>query len=759
MSFRDLPAFTLIVLAGFFFRIYRLASVPNGLTWDEGAEGLDAAQVLQGHFAVFFPNNSGHEPALAYAHAAALKLFGWSAFSMRLPNAFFTTLAVAATFLVARRLFGWRAAWLASFLEAVAFWQIAINRMATRPAMLVVFGVLVVYWLTNWLESRRSWQSAALCGICTGLSLYVYTPARFLILLVTLVWLAALVASSKRVRLLQQGALAACIGGAVSAPLGWYFLQHPADFSARTSQISIFNPAVGPAWLNALGALKVAVLMFAVDGEPGWDRDIAHLPMFNPVLALLFCAGIVLAVRRWRKPAYVLALIWLLVMMAPMVLTSPGWPDFGRAIAIAPAVFLFPAIAAAALWRRWPASQWLLGAGAVALAAVSSWQYFGIWANARGTQFSYRPGVVAAAQSTVGRLLAPNPPSAVYFGAPDDHDAVTDFIIAGLDTEHPALASRLVGYDARHTQVLPPAGAESYLIAARYPSPAAAGESRGEGARESDQRAITALPALGNALSASLDGLVQLQGYDLPARVGPGQGLEFRIQWRPARASTIPVTFFAHLLDYGQQRVVASLDQNGFPAGEWRGGETVLSTFPLDVAPATPAGVYWLEGGAYTDGGRRLRTEQGEDRLLLGPVVVAPDNSADQAPVAELGGAIGLLPSTVRQTGQAVDVRLRWLPGQPLAQDYSVFVHVLDESGKLVAQADGPPAGGQWPTRYWLAGVPVDDGRAVTLPAGLPAGRYAVAAGLYRLDTGERLPATPPGPEPGSVLVGSVQLD
>ena len=719
--------------------MYQLANVPNGLTWDEGAEGLDAAQVLQGHGAVFFPNNSGHEPAMAYAHAAALKLFGWTAFSMRLPNAFFTTLAVAATFLLARRLFGWRVAWLASFLEAVVFWQVAIDRMATRQAMLVVFGVLVVHWLASWLEGRRPWLSAALCGIFTGLSLYVYTPARFLILLVAAVWLAAFIASRNRPRLLRQGALAACISGAISAPLGWYFLQHPDYFSARTSQISIFNPALGPVWLNALGALKVAVLMFGVDGEPGWDRDIAHQPLFDPILALLFFAGIVLAVRRWRKPGYALALAWLLVMMAPMVLTSPSWPDFGRAIAIAPAVFLFPAIAAAALWRRWPASQWLLGVGAVALVAVSSWQYFGIWAHAQGTRFSYRPGVMAAAQFAVARLSASHPPATVYFGAPDDHDALTDFIIAGLDTEHPALAPRLIGYDARHTEVLPPAGAESYLSTASQP-------------------AITSLPVLSRALSVSLDGLVQVQGYDLPSRGEPGHTVDFRVQWRPARPSSMPVTFFAHLLDYRQQRVVASLDQNGFPASEWRGGETVLSSFPLDIASTTPAGAYWLEFGAYTNGGRRLRTQQGEGRLLLGPVVLAPTGPAGQTPVATLGGAVALLPATVRQAGQALDVQLRWLPGQALGQDYSVFVHVLDGSGRLVAQADGPPAGGQWPARYWLPGIPVDDSRTVNLPPDLPAGRYAVVAGLYRLDTGERLPATPAGPEPGSVLVGTVHI-
>lgn len=724
---------------GFLFRIWDLARVPNGLTWDEGAEGLDAAQVLQGHPAVFFPANSGHEPAMAYAHALTLKLFGWSAFSMRLPNVFFSTLAVAATFLVARRLFGWRVAWLAAFLEGAVFWQVAINRTATRSSMVIVFGIAAVYWLDRWLRGQQPWRSAALCGLCVGLAQYVYTPARFLVVLVAVACLAALVVRAKRTSLVLQGALTAGVAAVVFAPLGWYFLQHPQDFFQRATQVSIFNSALGPVWLNMLGAFKVALLMFAVDGEPGWDRDIAHHPLFDPIVALLFFAGIILAVRRWRKPEYLLALAWLAIMMAPMVLTSPGWPDFGRAIAIAPAVFLFPAISAAAAWRRWQVSQWLLGVGAVALVAVSSWQYFGIWANSQGTQFSYRPGVVEAAQSAVARLLAPNAPTAVYFGAPDDHDAVTDFVIAGLDVEHPELAARLVGYDAQYTEVQPPAGAESYLIAPGRPS-------------------VTSLPTLPARVTTSLGGVVQMQTYDLPARVAPGQTLQFRIEWRPAGPSKMPMTFFAHVLDYRQQRVVASLDQNGFAAGEWRGDETVLSSFPLNIPSATPSGAYWLEFGAYTVGGRRLQTSQGEDRLLLGPVSIAPANSPGTVPTAMLGDSVGLMAPTVTRAGTTLDVHLRWLPRRSLTQDYSVFLHVLDANGKLVAQSDGPPDGGQWPTRYWLAGVPVEDSRAVTLPANLPAGRYAVAAGLYRLDTGERLTAEPAGPEPGSILVGSLTL-
>lgn len=735
---RDLVAFTAIILVAFFFRTYRLPDVPGGLTWDEAAEGLDATDVLSGRLAVFFPANSGHEPALAYLHAATLKLLGWSSFSMRLPNAFFTTLAVAATFLVARRLFGWRVAWLASFLQGVVFWQIAIGRFAARPAMLILFVSLTVYWLDRWLSREQPQRSAALCGLCTGLALYVYTPARFIPILVGLVWLAAFAHSKVRRRLFGEGILAAGVAAVTAAPLGWYFLERPQDFFERTNQISIFSASVGPLWLNLLHALRVAALMFAVDGEPGWDRDIAHLPLFDPVLAALFAAGVILAVLRWRQRGYGLVLAWMMVMMAPMVLTSPGWPDFGRAIGITPAVFMFPAIAAATAWQRWPRLQWLLPA-ALVLPAVSFWQYFGIWANAPGTQQAYRPGVFAAAQSAASRLLATDAPARVYLGAPDDHDALTNFVLAGFAQQHAAWASKLVGYDAQFTRVQPSKGSESYLAAAGRPE-------------------VSSVGPPPKPLEESFDSVVRLEGYSLGPRFAPNRAVTFRLWWQPAQANSPPVTFFAHLLDFPQQHVVAAFDHNGFPASQWRGGETVLSEFPLQIPEATAPGAYWLELGSYSEGQRRLQTSTGEDRLLLGPVVIAPAEAPSEPPLGQVGH-IGLLRSSVTASAATVAVDLRWLPLQPIDRDYTVFAHLLDRQGKLVAQSDGPPAGGLWPTRYWQPGTVVEDKHVIPLPPVFAPGQYVVSAGLYHPETGQRLPTTPAaGPEPDSIRVGEVTL-
>ena len=69
--------------------------------------------------------------------------------------------------------------------------------------------------------------------------------------------------------------------------------------------------------------------------------------------------------------------------------------------------------------------------------------------------------------------------------------------------------------------------------------------------------------------------------------------------------------------------------------------------------------------------------------------------------------------------------------------DYTVFVHLVDAAGNRLAGADGQPP---VPTSQWARGEVVIDERVVPIPDGLPRGDYWLVVGLYRADTGERLP-------------------
>lgn len=89
----------------------------------------------------------------------------------------------------------------------------------------------------------------------------------------------------------------------------------------------------------------------------------------------------------------------------------------------------------------------------------------------------------------------------------------------------------------------------------------------------------------------------------------------------------------------------------------------------------------------------------------------------------------------------ALTTDLVWASDGPTLDPYTVFVHVLDDQGNLVAQQDNWPGDGKWPTTCWQPSEAISDSRTVALPAGLTSGPYTVLAGLYD-GTGTRLQTT-----------------
>jgi hypothetical protein len=106
----------------------------------------------------------------------------------------------------------------------------------------------------------------------------------------------------------------------------------------------------------------------------------------------------------------------------------------------------------------------------------------------------------------------------------------------------------------------------------------------------------------------------------------------------------------------------------------------------------------------------------------------------------KLGQDIALRGYTLDQPaggGEVLRLTLYWQALQNVTGHYKVFLHVVDESGHIVAQQDEEPAAGEAPTQSWLAGEVVTDMHVLNLP---PGGPYRLVTGLYDPDTGLRLP-------------------
>jgi hypothetical protein len=125
------------------------------------------------------------------------------------------------------------------------------------------------------------------------------------------------------------------------------------------------------------------------------------------------------------------------------------------------------------------------------------------------------------------------------------------------------------------------------------------------------------------------------------------------------------------------------------------------------------------------------------------PLLLSEAELARQArPLAlDFSGQIKLAgyqaPDTARP-GQTLNIGLYWQTVKTPALNYTTFLHLLNSEGTKVAQVDLPPFAGTRPTTSWQPGELVRDEYPLSLPDGLPAGKYRLVVGLYQPD-GPRL--------------------
>ena len=233
----------------------------------------------------------------------------------------------------------------------------------------------------------------------------------------------------------------------------------------------------------------------------------------------------------------------------------------------------------------------------------------------------------------------------------------------------------------------------------------------------------------------------------------------------------------------------ASPDATSLPAGDQAGAVALWQ------GPAVPASAIWRPGEAIC---RRLRlrapanAQSGRYHLALQPmgaagqgatltidlgeIVLGPSKRRYDLPPlaratnARLGDAVRLAGADVTSAGPSgpITVTLVWQSTAAVATSQTVFVHLLDEDGKIVAQSDALPNAGDpnisYPTDRWAPGEVVTDVHVLALPPATGAqqpARYRLVAGMYDPLTNTRLPARDEGGlaiRDDAVPLGDVEL-
>lgn len=760
-----------MLLVAAFLRLARINEIPPGPFYDDAANGLIAQGIAYGgERPIFTLAFTGREPLYHYVTAGLMRLIGDDLLALRMASFYLGMIVVAGVLALARAFFrGERhARWLAlvaGSLAATTFWPVSNARFGMR-AISFTFTITLLLWGLIRLWQRRRLSDAVWAGFWAGATAYTYTANRIVPLALGLIWVWMLARREGRSpgRPFAVFGLTALV---LFAPMGAFLIRHPEVITHRATQVAAIQPDMPPpeASVTVLRGVIAALGAFGFRGDPLLYLNVPGRPVFDPVVAAAFYAGLVVTLARVirspeRRVLSGLILIWFGVMLLPGALTIEPFHSL-RSLGVLPVAMLLPAVGLGAglslIERRYPIPQVALAAiwGIVLLgtAAETYDAYFRRWGR-DPVLYSLRDGDMA----DLGR----------WFNAHDTGEA--SIYILSFHYEHPTMAfiaedyGRMKWTALGRTVVYPPPEREAYigvpqsglvdpewLYGLLAPAELLAGPTLPDGKPRYLVYRVgpeTPRPQPEHPLEINFANTIRLIGYDEgPEHAGEVTvTLYWEVLSRPEVLDYGPV---AHLVDaWGFEWARAGLFN--YPPEEWEPGELIIHQMPVERPPGLPPGEYTLELEWFspaTDGRLPVIREGqfGGVYGMVGPVRVGRAATGSEPPIQfRLERAMGPLrllgydlESTERYAGDLLRLALHWQAGEQPERDLRVRLELEGSGGERILLSEDHPVHGTYPTSRWLAGEVVTDRYAIRLDPDLPAGTYTLRLSVE--GTGEEI--------------------
>ena len=388
----------LVMATAIFFRLYKLGQIPPGLYPDVAINGNDALQALKsGDFKAFYPENNGREGLFMNLIAASFWLFGASVWAIKIVPAILGILTILGIYLLTFHLFSFGRLMqkkfsgdapkyiglLAAFFTAVSFWHVNFSRLGFRAIMAPFCLVWSFYFLFKGIKNLKNypeksnvsawmvWVYWILGGAFFGLGFHTYIAFRIAPVILVPAFIAAIILFWQDLKSHKKGKISRWKAGwnaykkngwwgwdvfiiaavLVFLPLGIYYLQNPADFMGRSSQVSVFaspNPA------KTLIETTIKTLgQFVAFGDYNWRHNLPGSPQIFYLLIPFFliglgwCACQIFRKENYKEKGFFSAtvfwtlLIWFGAMLMPSIMTNEGLPHALRTIGAIPPSYIF----------------------------------------------------------------------------------------------------------------------------------------------------------------------------------------------------------------------------------------------------------------------------------------------------------------------------------------------------------------------------------------------------------------------------------
>lgn len=761
----------LLLVAAFVLRFFALDRFPPGVQHDEVFVANFAQTVLNGRYPIFFELNRGNEPLFMYLTAAMMKVFGENVWALRGTAALCGVGALALTYFLARDMFapkytgrgdsssGDFIALVTAAGIAFSFWSLYESRIGLHAisTFLLAAGTFYVFWM-GWTRGNKA--LLLLSGVLAGLSAYTYrsgvfVPAALLVFaLYTLifhrhVW-------GKNLWLMPVIFMVAVL---VYFPLFNFITTHPETALARLGDLSGDMDALRQG--NPLPLLNngVRVLgMFGFSGDPEWRYNVALRPIFDPIWAVLFYVGIVVALFRFKRAPYALSLCWLSVMLLPSILSGSDLSQH-RAVGAIGAAFLMPALALdevrvpiAGRWGRGASMVFaIVVTGLVLLAAVGGMgAYFVTWTNNPEVRLIQRADLATAA-----RWL-------------DEHRTNQRALIsAEFANDLDRGAFNLVARNRDRTQFFQ--GADTFVLPAHTavyvvnPRSGPVNESfkrqfladapifrvnLQDGTSEveiyelSEQELEILRMTRGlNSAAQTQDGQLLVRDAILPNGAKSGGTLDAELWWQvlaPPANDADGLAWVGSLQD-DLRYTWSEAASLGYTPSQWQTDDLVVTRLALPIPVDAPPQKYAFALALGSNTGTLPLVKQGESPaspIRLSEVTIArgevPESQPDlevRYPNKEQFGDLEFFGSDAvgeAAAGGSWRVILFWKATAKLTEDFKVDLIALNQDGQEIARQQEVLLGGIYPTSQWRAGEYVRSVHDFVFPEDAPRGTAQV---------------------------------
>lgn len=268
------------------------------------------------------------------------------------------------------------------------------------------------------------------------------------------------------------------------------------------------------------------------------------------------------------------------------------------------------------------------------------------------------------------------------------------------------------------------------------------------------------IPTIQNPVNITYNSTIQFLGYDLDnTRILQGSMFKITYYWKLLKSMDEDYIIFVHFLNESEKIVFQNDHRPQVATSKWPIGPIFKETHIVKTPKDVGVGNYYLFLGLYNQKESRLPVTSEYEINKTREDVLSKISKIKYEKYEIYDNKIQFmgynLDKTTVEKGKSFRITYFWKSLGQVDVNYTIFVHFIDENGRIMFQQDHEPAYGIYATSNWNRGEIIKEDYEVRAPKEVPDGNYRIRIGLYDQNTGFRLRLLD---GENSLIIGSIKI-